>query len=111
MASVLDPVATRFILTPGIAVVSALLELAMDSPLTVKEASCPACVWVIFCVPAGSWASRDCKVASPLTEIFILLLAPVCELVKDKRHGLVPPSFTIVAWTPILAALIEEAIP
>ncbi|MDT4869217.1 hypothetical protein FQZ97_1042370 [compost metagenome] len=96
---------------PWMASVTELLVLVTAMLLTVSLAFCAAAVCFRFCVPAGSLPSRFCSAASPSTEMRMAEASPVCVEVSTSRLGVPLPSFTMVADTPALAALIASRMP
>src|SRR5512142_162853 len=78
-------VPVRFSVTPGVTSPTVLDALLMAMPLTVKFAFDAALVCDRLCVPAGSSDNRLLSVASPATEIFMLLATPVVLEVSTRR--------------------------
>ena len=99
--------------TPWMALATVFEALVIAMPFTVRLAFWAATVWVIFSVPpvVGSYASKVFKAADPVVVIWRLLLAPELFEVRTRRYGVLLPSLTMVADTPILAALIASLIP
>jgi hypothetical protein len=97
--------------TPSSASDTVLVGLVTATPLMVSAALRAAAVCTRFCVAAGSWPRRLFSAASPATVIFRALAAPVRSDDSTSRNGEAPPSLTMLAVTPMPAALIESRMP